>query len=102
LTITIWNQSLQFTITRLSIITRAQCQQCGGAGTDFYQIVVPRRLVASATSGCDSLSILFTDDSKGGAGTGFGVFHSDGPESSFPSGVGNFYGIDSYKGSPSR
>jgi hypothetical protein len=43
------------------------------------------------TSGFDSKSIFFTDGSKGSAGAGFGVFHSDGPESSFrlrePSGV---------------
>jgi ribonuclease HI len=51
------------------------------------------RLVASATSGLDSSSIYFTDGSKGGAGTGFGVYYSNGSESSFclrePSGVFN-------------
>jgi ribonuclease HI len=40
-------------------------------------------LVASETSGFDSSSIFFTDGSKGGAGAGFGVYHSGGPESSF-------------------
>jgi hypothetical protein len=59
-------------------------------GRDFYQMVVPR-LVAFKTSEFDSSSIFFTDGSKGGAGTGFGVYHSGGPESSFrlrePSGV---------------
>jgi ribonuclease HI len=35
------------------------------------------------TSGFDSSSIFFTDGSKGGAGTGFGVYHFGGPESSF-------------------
>jgi hypothetical protein len=45
-------------------------------------MVVPR-LVASETSGFDSSSIFFTDGSKGGVGTGFGVYHSGGPESSF-------------------
>jgi hypothetical protein len=47
--------------------------------------------VASATSRFDFLSIIFTDGSKGGAGTGFGVYHSGGPESSLrfrePSGM---------------
>jgi hypothetical protein len=56
----------------------------------FYQMVVPR-LVASATSVFDSLSIFFTDGSKGAASIGFGVYYSDGLESSFrlrdPSGV---------------
>jgi hypothetical protein len=52
--------------------------------------VVPR-LVASETSEFDSSSIFFTDGSKGGAGIGFDVYHSGGPESGFrlrePSGV---------------
>jgi hypothetical protein len=59
-------------------------------GRDFYQMAVPR-LVASETSEFDSSSIFFTDGSKGGAGTGFDVYHSGGPESGFrlrePSGV---------------
>jgi hypothetical protein len=58
------------------------------------------RLVASLTSRFDSSSIFFTDGSKGGAGVGFGVYHSGGPESGFrlrePSGeVGDFSGFDS-------
>jgi hypothetical protein len=56
---------------------------------DFYQMMVPR-LVASATS-IDSSSMFFTDASKGGVGTGFGVYHSGGLEFSFhlrePSGL---------------
>jgi hypothetical protein len=50
-------------------------QELTSVENNFYQMVVPR-LVASATSGFDSLSIFFTDGSKGRAGTG-------GPESSF-------------------
>jgi hypothetical protein len=53
-------------------------------------MVVPR-LVASETSGFDASSIFFTDGSRDVAGTGFGVYHSGGSESSFclrePSGV---------------
>jgi hypothetical protein len=51
---------------------------------DLYTMVVPR-LVASATvtSGICSSSLFFTDGSKGETGTGFGVNHSGGPESSF-------------------
>jgi hypothetical protein len=56
--------------------------------------------VASETSGFDASPIFFTDGSKSGAGTGFGVYHSDGPESSFclrePSGardVGDFVAL---------
>jgi hypothetical protein len=45
-------------------------------------MVVPQ-LVASETSGFDSSSIFFIDGSKGGTDTGFGVYHFDGPESSF-------------------
>jgi hypothetical protein len=45
----------------------------------------------SVTSGFDFSSIFFTDGSKGRAGTGFRVYHTEGPESSFrirePSGV---------------
>jgi hypothetical protein len=52
------------------------------SGKDFYQMAVPR-LVASETSRLDASSIFFTDASKGRAGTGFGVYHSGGPESSF-------------------
>jgi hypothetical protein len=71
-------------------------------------MVVPR-LVASETSGFDALSIFFTDGSKNKAGTGFSVYHSGGPESSFslrePSGEFTsemsaiFFGFDSDKGS---
>jgi hypothetical protein len=53
-------------------------QELTSVENDFYQMVVPS-------------SILFTDGSRGGAGTGFGVNHSGGPEPSFclrkPSGV---------------
>jgi hypothetical protein len=52
------------------------------AGRDFYQMVVPR-LVASETLGLDTSSIFFTDGPNGGLGTGFGVYHSGGPESGF-------------------
>jgi hypothetical protein len=65
-------------------------QELTYVGREFYQMLVPR-LVASVTSGFKSSSIFFTDGSKGGAGTGFDVYHSGGLESSFrlrePSGV---------------
>jgi hypothetical protein len=55
-------------------------QELTSVGKDFYQVVP--RLVAL---------IFFTDGLKGGAGTGFGVYHSGGLESSFrpwkPNGV---------------
>jgi hypothetical protein len=37
-------------------------------------------VVASKTSGFDSSSILFTNDAKGEASAGFGVYHSGDPE----------------------
>jgi hypothetical protein len=43
-------------------------------------MMVPR-MVASVTSGFHSSSIFFTDSTKGGAGSGFGVYHSDGLKS---------------------
>jgi hypothetical protein len=65
-------------------------QELTSVGEDIYQMVVPR-LVSSETSGFDSLLIFFTDGSKGGAETSFGVYHSVGHKSSFrlrePSGV---------------
>jgi hypothetical protein len=57
-------------------------QELTSVGRDFYQMVV-LQLMASATPGLDSSSIFFTDGSKGGASTGFGVYHSGGHESSF-------------------
>jgi hypothetical protein len=51
-------------------------------GRDFYQMMVPR-LMASETSEIDASLKFFTHGSKSGVGTGFGVHHSDGPESSF-------------------
>jgi hypothetical protein len=57
-------------------------QQLTSVGRDFYQMVVPR-LMALVTSGLDSSLIFFTDCSKGRVGTGFGVYHSGGRESSF-------------------
>jgi hypothetical protein len=55
-------------------------QELTSVGKDFYQVVP--RLVAL---------IFYTDGLKGGAGTGFGVYHSGGLESSFhpwkPNGV---------------
>jgi hypothetical protein len=44
-------------------------------------------LVASVMSGFGSSSIFFTDDSKGGTGTGFGVYYSGGPEAGFVLGI---------------
>jgi hypothetical protein len=68
-------------------------QELTSVGRDFYQMVVPR-LFESVRSGFDSSSIFYTDDgSKGGAVTGFDVYHSGVSESSFrlrePSGVFN-------------
>jgi hypothetical protein len=60
----VWNQSAQFTITRLEAL-----EELTSVEKNFYQMVV-RPLVASTTSP----SIYFTDGSKGGAGTGFGVY----------------------------
>jgi hypothetical protein len=57
-------------------------QELNYVGKDSYQMVVPR-LVASATSEFDFSSIFCTDGSKGRAGTGFGVYHCGGSESSF-------------------
>jgi hypothetical protein len=48
-------------------------------GRDLEPMAVPW-LVASETSRFDALSIFFTDGSKSGAGTGFGVYHSGGLE----------------------
>jgi hypothetical protein len=40
---------------------------------------VPNVTDVMATSGFDSSLMFFTDCSKGGAGNGFGVYHSVGP-----------------------
>jgi hypothetical protein len=48
-------------------------QELTSVGEDIYQMMVPR-LVSSETSGFDSLLIFFTDGSKGGAETSFGVY----------------------------
>jgi hypothetical protein len=52
----------------------------------FYKMVALVRGI-----GFDASLIFFTDCSKGGVGTGYGVYHSGGPESSFrlrePSGM---------------
>jgi hypothetical protein len=66
-------------------------------GRNFYKMVVPR-LVASGTSGFDSSSIFFTDGSKGGAGTGFGVKGTK--WSVYFGDVDDFCGFDSNKDSP--